>query len=102
MNKATKRPWTLEGDSLHIHSGNPWTGDSVWIASALGRVGRHGFPSNASAKDNAALIVRAVNAHDALVAALEGLLGEADTGPIELEYLEAARAALTLAKEDAP
>ena len=107
MTEATPRPWTLEGDSLNIHSGDPWTGDSVWIASTNGRVGEHGFPSDASAKANAALTVRAVNAHDALVEAVETALGIVDQGwLIDSEPTHYLRkkfaAALTLAKEAAP
>lgn len=56
---------------------------------------------------NAAFIVRAVNAHDELVAALRGVLVWADRyrpplSPDSIEMLERVRAALAKAKVDVP
>ncbi len=107
MTDATPRPWVHESafraHDANIHSGNPWTGESVWIATALGRASHNGFPKVAAAQANAALIVRAVNSHDALVSALEGLVSDRhdhnNLCPCPWCY---ARAALAAAKEPAP
>lgn len=61
------------------------------------------YASNEQWADDAELIVRAVNAHDDLVAALEWMLKscEARGDNKHWDYMRAARSALTLAKHGA-
>jgi len=96
MTKHTETPWTLsEPQAVHgietyeIH----WSADGECVAEIV-----HG-------KDDAAFIVRACNAHDELVAALEALVRdyeEFDKYPTSDEHpLYAARNALAKAKGEA-
>ncbi len=93
MDKATPRPWTLGAHSstgpTTPASGGPVCGGRDWPYVTLNRgeetivvvpaqaaqriVGRHSSPLQGSAEAQAALILRAVNLHDELVAALSGL-----------------------------
>lgn len=73
----TKVPWHL-GDGLSDYSASiDIRGDKVWIGTVHGDHSTaesrptSGFPSNDEGIANAAFIVQAVNAHDALVEALE-------------------------------
>lgn len=66
--KATPRPWqtvTLDGD-VYLQMGNGKEKNSY-----NGLLAKIGEPLGADKKANAELIVRAVNAHDALVWALQ-------------------------------
>jgi len=91
MNEATKRPWGY----VH-HKGL----DQHLVGAVLENVAivedRHG-----NAKENADLIVKAVNAHDALVAALERLVDIVDVHASEFSIqvsVTKAREALEAAK----
>lgn len=110
--QATARPWVNELGASMNHEG-AWQsevrtdlGELVAVAYGNSNTG------DRSAESRAALIVRAVNAHDALVAALEAiqarLVGEWDHpalvayGPCrevaEIDTLEITRAALALVR----
>lgn len=95
---ATPRPWVLDGFVIADPNGDTPTGR--WgIASAEPRT------NPVEKQANAALIVRAVNCHDELVAALEALLHEVDrcddAATWRLADVEAnARAALARAREE--
>ena len=116
--KATARPWDLRGAGGNS-SRDIWGGGQsiAWALTAAGKEIDH--PDLATAIANAALIVSAVNSHDALVEACEkatnklaestGLVGvpmyakcrkdyEADM----LDIIREARAALALAGKVTP
>ena len=118
MTGATERPWAFDGDAdgdFVIWSSGKFVAN---LGSPVQRVSDD--PSKLVAFDldraNALLIVRAVNAHDALVAALKRIAAPVSCGCnpcrgecksanalFELEgRQEEALAALALAKEDAP
>jgi hypothetical protein len=94
MTEATKRPWGY----VH-HKGL----DQHLVGATLENVAivedRHG-----NAKENAEFIVKAVNSHDALVAAVSNFLGWVDApddlwgGVPETPEMEALRAALEQVK----
>lgn len=108
--KHTPTPWAVEDplgpEILSIVAGGPQVYDWVHIAqiSASG-VRDEGDAPISQAKANAALIVRAVNVHTELVAALEGVLplaeayadGKTRSHP-DHEWIEVARAALAKAE----
>lgn len=103
-------------DTKTAHTPTPWaqgitcaTDGSRYITADCGtKYHRRKIVAEAEegpgAQDNAAFIVRACNAHDALVEALEGLLtippSEPQDGPMS-NWPEKARAALTLARGEA-
>lgn len=89
--KATARPWIADsyytdGKRVEIRM------NGVRIARMLPASAKS--PSEAEQTANAALIVRAVNSHEALVAALRGMLQHAGWAASEK-----ARAALALAEQ---
>jgi hypothetical protein len=61
---ATPRPWAINEDRLHEIVFDPG-GDGIPIAECFG------LPDDGETEANAALIVRAVNSHEALVEACE-------------------------------
>ena len=79
--KPTPTPWTIFKSGIGEENGDGIA--SLW---------REGVEREA----NAALIVRAVNAHEGLIAALEGLIAAhlRSYDPIHKEAIAAARAAL--------
>lgn len=90
----TPTPWAFNG--LHIYAANSFYG----IADVTNH---NGYPCNAA---NAAYIVRAVNAHEGLVRALELFLAEFDDASVQMrtpiayyKAVDAARAVLAAAKE---
>ena len=115
MTGATPRPWNAP-EGMGFAGGNPYTGINgpegciAWVLcnSRIPITGEN-MPNPWEA--NAALIVRAVNAHDELVGALEKItMGEGAFSRDPLTHAEnciddmkaLARAALALAKEAAP
>ena len=87
--KHTPTPWTLEGRNI---LGAAHDGSMRCIAPVSGQ-----SPANADA--NAAHIVRCVNAHDALVESLSGLIEWMEQHhPTAASNISKARAALALAK----
>jgi hypothetical protein len=105
MTKATARPWRVSRRLVRtgrkvvdagwdIHGADT---DNVALVLDDG-AGREPLWT-AEAKANAALIVRAVNAHDDLIAVLADILECEDEGqPIEHSIVARARAALALAR----
>lgn len=96
-------PWMGDGDNIVI---GHWDANGRTVIAFLPREGRAGRNDETGA--NAALILRAVNAHEALVAALVGLLrenghsmgclgGNAVSLPCEL-FCQEARAALAMVR----
>lgn len=67
--EATERPWAkeTEGQALHLVDGSQQPIATMWAADAQAQI-------------DLDLIVLAVNAHDAMLAALEGILNYVDTG----------------------
>jgi hypothetical protein len=109
MAEATPRPWKLkyEDDGDEIYYGY----DGAWEIIGpegcyLSGCATDGAAAAARAKANAELIVRAVNAHEALVKACGEYLIDHDVAAISraegprcfCDRCEATRAALTLAK----
>lgn len=99
--QATARPW--ETDSIAVRSA-ALNGHQIALCEISGRA--RGLPYDQTYDEaiaNAALIVKAVNSHEALIAALEhiAVIGNKDFGPDWEEIEEAraiARAALAGAK----
>lgn len=88
----TELPWKVEAVGPHQDEVvNDETGFSIARMSWAG-------PNSALSKDNAAFIVRCVNSHDALVAALQSMCIAQELSCHSKEAYEAARAALSLAK----
>lgn len=99
--EATPRPWTLFRET-YIVGGDD---DCIGATDGLDK-------GDAEAKANAAFIVKAANAHDRLVEALEALVGEIESSDAEWgisssllrgayltrDQLAEARAALALAR----
>ena len=84
MTKHTPTPWFAEApDKLQIRTLQPTLNDVAAVASS---------------RANAAFIVRAVNAHDDLVAALEVVRRSAGWGAMADETHELINAALAKAK----
>ena len=70
---TSQRPWKIELE----HQGVRGRKENITIVAKRGVVARVGDTSMTGAMDDAELIVRAVNAHDALVAACERIVQEA-------------------------
>lgn len=99
----TNHPHRAKSSAVAAHTPTPWTTDRfrtvLWVESGACWVARCLYP------EDAAFIVRAVNAHDELVAALKGLLA-ANGGGVKLcghDYdcicaVDGARAALAAAE----
>ena len=98
---ATPRPWTVERHDQDDGSINYeiWTNGWVLIAT-YHRVVTLSDADNERAREDAALIVRAVNAHDDLVAALKAAMDHIGNGYQPPDLIEQANAAL--AKAEAP
>lgn len=95
---ATPRPWRVAPDDLSVMGAAPVH------RHICGTVSNH-VPTLAEMRANARLIVRAVNSHDALVAALEDIVTRLVTGfPDANEYppVKKARSALSLARGQTP
>ncbi len=97
ISKATPRPWFVQPNFLTIYNmSNGNVGLTCAVASVL-----KDQPGPDAAKANAALIVRAVNSYDAMLASLKELLAR-DPG-LWTPAIERARAAIRIAEgEDAP
>jgi len=77
--QATERPWTAnigQDDDSHTFTIGPKRGDFLVNPVAVTTCGDGSAKDMARNAANAALIVKAVNNHDPLVAAVEGLLAE--------------------------
>jgi len=84
---ATGRPWRTEGTGLV-------TGPlSVFVANTFTHT--NNFGNDAA---NAALIVRAVNSHEALVALLDRAVAKIDMSLDDQAFVDEARLALSLAR----
>jgi len=114
MTKHTKTPWHLGGqDSLEIRAAHPnggdWANLLATVHAATARLadirvsGGGGTAWLAESQANAAMIVRAVNAHEALVEALERIVNAhaAMVDDFEEQVVEIAKAALRAAKGEA-
>ena len=89
----TATPWAVDAVGPHQDDIiNDETGFSIARMSWAG-------PNSAVSKANAAYIVRCVNSHEALVAALEDMINRyCDDESLDSELDERARAVLSLAK----
>ena len=89
MTKHTPTPWFVERDCIH--------NNEVEILMLDGIVGKNSRPEEYKA--NAEFILRAVNCHDDLVKALDGLYSSIKAGKLNLnQALADTRAALAKAK----
>lgn len=92
----TPTPWLLDGRLVYSLQddarGRPTNRFSAHLDPGFGR---DGLTPDTELDANAAFIVRACNAHEALVAALKGVLRVADR---KTDEFDAARAALRLAE----
>ena len=111
MTEATPRPWSAP-EGMGFAGGVPYTGIGspegciAWVL-CNSRIPITGKDTSNPWEANAALIVRAVNAHDGLVDAVKTAIGVVDQGsPIDIEQAHHLRrqfkAARALAKEAAP
>ncbi len=104
MDKTTPRPWKIELE----HQGIRGRKENITIGASRGIVARVGDTAMPGAREDAALIVRAVNAYDAhqeLVALCTGILECLDQGdlwkkPARLHAAGLLRAALAKAHAD--
>ena len=81
------------------HSPLPWKHEDRWITDAYGQDVAQGYTQSPFDNvDDAILAVTAVNAHAALVAALEEMVLRCDMNPTA-DYHIRARAALELARK---
>lgn len=107
MDKHTPIPWHKDMKAMYIYDAA-----GITVVKVFGPNDENQLRRNANANADADLIVRAVNAHDALVEALEAMLTVADRGDSPRKLDEAltwrqnderaftlARAALAKAKE---
>lgn len=69
--KHTQTPWRVTDGTTIKEDSRPISEDGVLIASACGYSNSGFFPSDEEGLANAEFIVRACNAHDELVAALQ-------------------------------
>jgi hypothetical protein len=98
----TPPPWRLKDDPQYLiqaggESEDPYTVANCWSGPFA--------PTKAVARENARLVVRAVNAHAALVDACEAALEtleHAELNRWEQEVADRLRAALALAKGETP
>lgn len=93
---ATPRPWRVrETGTLQV-----WGPGKRWVATVMQPDGDNGLaPTDPESRANAALICRAVNAHDELVALLSALVESTkQTGSMRPVY-DNARALLARLKE---
>ena len=108
--KHTPTPWVVGGRAKLGASIAPGETPRIWAPDgAIADISIHRMLGDGTSKRelaNANFIVRACNAHDDLVAALEGLTRfveavrcQVGMGPGQLKRFEAAKAALTKAKE---
>jgi hypothetical protein len=99
--KSTPRPWAvLPATERYGEDYAPIRAGNVTLADVYPTDGTHKTRSQMEA--NAALIVRAVNAFDPLVSALEGLLADVEQYEAwqrPCHAVDVARAALSLAKD---
>ncbi len=80
MSEATPRPWKHEPSSLTIVRGliTPEDVDAFHIQGPTGQSIAYSHRGDEECAANADLIVRAVNAHDALVLVCEGAIRDAE------------------------
>jgi len=91
---ATPRPWRVHDR----YDDEVWAGGG-WVAACVPNPDKRS-DENETGAANADLIVRAVNAHDALVAALRGIITLNHTPETYESAISAACAALKLAESD--
>lgn len=102
MDKATPRPWRIIANKGDFNQ-SIWIGSEPFHSICEVRNGAEDdeYGGEEAERANAALIVKAVNNFDDLVAVLEQIaIGEGVYGAQAHEYKQIARAALTRIKED--
>lgn len=96
MSARTPGPWYADGELVRTHADSHYKAPEVkWVAECGGTFGA-GFKAGERTA-NAAFIVTACNAHDELVAALQGLIDHRDELKLG-DYPAVTRARAALAK----